>query len=314
MDKLVNAALAFIAKKLDEVILAIRNTPQKISLDVGDIAKPIASFEKTASELMRLIPEALKSNNKELKDAVQGFAISLESISRSMHASVGQNAPLYQGMLQSIDRLTQQLRATIENNQEELSKIPEALDKQTSSLTKALDQTALIKSLGAVQLAIQTKPGVDTLPIVDALKKLSEALTKEKPKDDKELTKVLKELNKTLSDSSWKDPKYIIGGGGGGVSLTSTIENGAKSSIGGTALQMTTSTYRCKSGVIVKAASTNTALVYVGDSSAVTANSNDTTDGFEIAAGQSITVPVDKPSRIYVIASAVSQKVFWTAQ
>ena len=59
--------------------------------------------------------------------------------------------------------------------------------------------------------------------------------------------------------------------------------------------------------VAVKALSTNTGIVYVGDSGVTTSN------GFELTAGESLTVLIDNVDKIYVIASAASQNVRWFA-
>jgi hypothetical protein len=87
---------------------------------------------------------------------------------------------------------------------------------------------------------------------------------------------------------------------------------GAKSSIGTTAVQITTSDIKCVFGVLVKAASTNTGIVYVGPKG-VTAGTADATDGIELRAGEEIKIEVDNAKKVYVIGSATGQKVFWAA-
>lgn len=77
-----------------------------------------------------------------------------------------------------------------------------------------------------------------------------------------------------------------------------------KASIGATALQMSTDATRLKRGIVVKALSTNAGIVYVGFSSSLT-----TSNGFPLAANESITLEVDSASRIWVIASTTSQEV-----
>ena len=82
---------------------------------------------------------------------------------------------------------------------------------------------------------------------------------------------------------------------------------GRKSSIGTTALQLTTTSHVSR-GVQVIADSTNSVKVYVGLST-VTG-----TDGFPLAAGESIVIPVSDPSTVYVRApSGTSSKVFFIA-
>jgi len=91
------------------------------------------------------------------------------------------------------------------------------------------------------------------------------------------------------------------------------FRNGAKSAVGAVAVQMTDNSTGTENGVLIKAASTNDGLVYVGDNNGVTAGDTDATDGFELTARESIVVPIDKPSKIWLIASAAGQKVYWVA-
>lgn len=97
------------------------------------------------------------------------------------------------------------------------------------------------------------------------------------------------------------------------VTAEASFDNGAKSSIGTTAVQLTTSSITCGKGVVVKADASNSGFVYVGSSSSVTAGSADATDGFQIAAKEGVVVEVDNPNKIYVIGSAAGQKVYWLA-
>lgn len=107
---------------------------------------------------------------------------------------------------------------------------------------------------------------------------------------------------------------------GGGISeFVGTSKewlHGAKSSISTTATQLSTNSTKLSTplskGVLVKAASTNSGKLYVGLSD-VTNGSADATDGFELSSGESIFIETDRLDRIYVIASASSQKAFWAA-
>jgi hypothetical protein len=59
--------------------------------------------------------------------------------------------------------------------------------------------------------------------------------------------------------------------------------------------------------VTVKALSTNTVAVYVGASGVTTAN------GFELLAGESVTVDIDNLASVYVISGSASQVVRYIA-
>lgn len=95
-----------------------------------------------------------------------------------------------------------------------------------------------------------------------------------------------------------------------GASTLSTLDHGAKSSVGTSAVQMTASSITASKGVLVKAANSNTGIVYVGNSD-VTANTTDATDGFELVSGESVFIEVSNANLIYLRASASGQKVFF---
>lgn len=95
-----------------------------------------------------------------------------------------------------------------------------------------------------------------------------------------------------------------------GNDVTATFDHGAKSSISTTALQLIVASTPAVKGVVVKAAAANAGKVFVGNSD-VTNGSADATDGLELSAGESATVPVDNANKIWVIGSAASQKVFF---
>lgn len=97
-----------------------------------------------------------------------------------------------------------------------------------------------------------------------------------------------------------------------GVGTQKSFYTGAKSSIGTSVVQISSSTTYLNKGILVKAAKANSGTVYVG-SSGVTAGTTDATDGFELGAGESIFIETDRLDRVYAIASASSQKVFWVA-
>lgn len=91
----------------------------------------------------------------------------------------------------------------------------------------------------------------------------------------------------------------------------SSFDHGRKSSIGTSAVQITSSSITANLGVVVKAARTNAVRIFVGNSD-VTADSTDATDGMELGPGESVLVKVDNANKVYVIAeSGSSAKAFW---
>lgn len=91
------------------------------------------------------------------------------------------------------------------------------------------------------------------------------------------------------------------------MSTWSNIETFAKSGIWTTAVQLT-STYATTSGVYIKASSTNTWIIYVGNST-VTRGTTDATDGFELSAGEGVFIKITDPTLIYVIYSTTGGRV-----
>ncbi len=90
--------------------------------------------------------------------------------------------------------------------------------------------------------------------------------------------------------------------------------HGRLSAIGATPLQLTARTGLPKltRGIYVQAGAGNsTNKIYVGLGNTVTADAADTTDGYELAAGQSVLVPVDDPTQIWVVGSTTGLKAFW---
>lgn len=89
-----------------------------------------------------------------------------------------------------------------------------------------------------------------------------------------------------------------------------SFDHGRKSSVGTTPVQLVATSLQATRGVQLKAASDNSAAVYVGNSD-VTADSADATDGFPLAAGEGLFVAVDDASKIYLRAASGTQKVFY---
>lgn len=86
------------------------------------------------------------------------------------------------------------------------------------------------------------------------------------------------------------------------------FKTGANGDVDTTAEQLITTSVAPSIGILIKASSTNTGVIYVGDST-VTAGTTDATDGFELTAGESLMVEGRDASEIYVIASVNNQRV-----
>ena len=89
------------------------------------------------------------------------------------------------------------------------------------------------------------------------------------------------------------------------------VRTGRKT-ITNTATQLTAVDAEGQRGVQIVAGSANADTVYVGESSAVTADGGDTTDGYPLAAGETLVLPTLRADELYLIAdSSGSNKVWW---
>jgi hypothetical protein len=83
--------------------------------------------------------------------------------------------------------------------------------------------------------------------------------------------------------------------------------------VGTSVVAVSAFTRQLEGGVQVVADATNTDIVYIGVRSNLTAGTNDDTDGFPLSSGESLFLPVDSESDMYMIADAVSQKIFFAS-
>ena len=89
------------------------------------------------------------------------------------------------------------------------------------------------------------------------------------------------------------------------------MKTGSNLDIDQVAELLTSDTTTFTNGVIVKALSTNSGIVYISTDSSVTAGSAAATDGFPLSAGESVTLPLDRADKLYAIGSADNQKLFY---
>ena len=95
-----------------------------------------------------------------------------------------------------------------------------------------------------------------------------------------------------------------------GDETVASFDHGRKSSIGVSAEQLVTTTLHAAKGIELIAAPTNSGTVYVGNAD-VTAGSADATDGFPLAPGARLFLPLDDPSKVYLRGSASGQAVYY---
>ena len=88
------------------------------------------------------------------------------------------------------------------------------------------------------------------------------------------------------------------------------FNHGANGDIDTTAEQLSTRKTATTIGVLIRASIGNAGIVYVGKEG-VTAGTTDATDGFELGAGESLTIEIDRVDKVWVIASEANQRVSW---
>lgn len=94
------------------------------------------------------------------------------------------------------------------------------------------------------------------------------------------------------------------------MSKTKVI-TGSKSNIGTSAVSLTTiNDDVVERGITIIADGNNTGTVYIGGDT-VTANGSDTTTGVPLSAGDSIYIPINHISYLFVIATTTNNKVFF---
>lgn len=84
-----------------------------------------------------------------------------------------------------------------------------------------------------------------------------------------------------------------------------------RKTIGTSAVKLYTGQLKAVEGILIKTDSSNTGTVYISDRSDVTADADDTTDGFPLAASESVVFPVRNPNELWIIGSAAGQKIWW---
>ena len=82
------------------------------------------------------------------------------------------------------------------------------------------------------------------------------------------------------------------------------FSTGSKTGIGSTAVAITTREMNASRGVQIMASTSNSVAVYIGPQGVTAGTSSADTDGFPLAAGESVVVPVIEPNKIYAITAS----------
>lgn len=92
------------------------------------------------------------------------------------------------------------------------------------------------------------------------------------------------------------------------VTGTTNLFTNNQTSVTTTAAALSAVSINATFGVIVKALNANTAAIYIGTSSSVTSAT-----GYELGAGENISIPVNNANLLWVISASGTQTVCWIA-
>lgn len=94
------------------------------------------------------------------------------------------------------------------------------------------------------------------------------------------------------------------------VAPETSFDHGSNLDVDTAAEQVTTTSMAANRGVLITSDPANTGVVYIGNSD-VTAGTADATDGIPLNAGEGVFIEINNANKLYAIASAVNQKVFF---
>lgn len=94
--------------------------------------------------------------------------------------------------------------------------------------------------------------------------------------------------------------------------VSATLDHGSNRDIDALAEQITSTSFACKFGLLLRGSPDNSGIIYIGNSD-VTAGTTDATDGMPLQAGESMWFPCSNSNIPYAIGSTTNQIVYWLA-
>ncbi len=94
------------------------------------------------------------------------------------------------------------------------------------------------------------------------------------------------------------------------MQVFNTFQTGSKTGIGGAGVQLLSTNHKCEKGVQLYTPN-NSGVIYIGNSPHMTVASGLASDGFPLASGESILLPLRDPNKIYVRGSVGGLTVNW---
>jgi len=87
------------------------------------------------------------------------------------------------------------------------------------------------------------------------------------------------------------------------------FSTGSKAGIGTSAVQITSRAINARRGVQIMATASNSVTVYIGPKGVTAGTSSENTDGYPLAAGEAIVVPIIEPNKIYAITASSTASI-----
>jgi hypothetical protein len=97
------------------------------------------------------------------------------------------------------------------------------------------------------------------------------------------------------------------------ATAVSTFDHGSNLDVDTAAEQIVVASVTARYGVWVTADSLNGGVIYLGNSD-VTASGTEATDGYPLHAGEAVFIQVDNANKVYAVATAVNQKLYWRTE
>lgn len=87
------------------------------------------------------------------------------------------------------------------------------------------------------------------------------------------------------------------------------FSTGSKAGIGTSAVPITSQNTNARRGVQIMASASNSVSVYIGPKGVTAGTSSAGTDGYPLAAGEAVVVPIIEPNKIYAITASATASI-----
>lgn len=171
----------YLGKKLDAVAESVRNTPQKIQVDMSDTSKRIEELRDEISSQISLLSKALADstakNFQNIKEATTSLSKSLGSLENEL------NGTEFNITVPDLSPTIKELKNTISDMTSSLSKTSDLNSKETQKTNKEI-----IKSLASLEKSFKNIEIPSLKPIIAGLDKLEKTIQEKNTKTLEDLT------------------------------------------------------------------------------------------------------------------------------